>query len=50
VKKYANFSINMSEAVAGYISEVEGGDFPSTEHTIDMPDEEWELLSDDLDL
>jgi 3-methyl-2-oxobutanoate hydroxymethyltransferase len=44
VKKYADFSIIMGEAVTGYISEVDSGIFPSIEHSIDMPDEEWELL------
>ena len=48
VKKYADFSRIMEESVAGYISEVENGILPSTEHTIDMPDEEWEALKDQL--
>ncbi len=48
VKKYADFSTVMEEAVTGYISEVESGIFPSTEHSIDMPDEEWELLIDEI--
>lgn len=49
VKKYANFSKMMAEAVSNYISEVESGIFPSTEHTIDMPDEEWERLMDEIE-
>jgi 3-methyl-2-oxobutanoate hydroxymethyltransferase len=49
VKKYADFSTIMGEAVSGYISEVEGGVFPSTEHSIDMPDEEWELLIGEIE-
>ncbi len=48
VKRYADFSTIMGEAVAGYISEVEGGIFPSTEHSIDMPDEEWDILIDEI--
>jgi len=48
VKKYADFSSVMEEAVTGYISEVESGKFPSTEHSIDMPDKEWESLIDEI--
>lgn len=48
VKQYADFSSIMGEAVAGYISEVENGIFPSSEHSIDMPDEEWESLLDQI--
>lgn len=48
VKKYTDFSAIMGDAVSGYISEVEGGVFPSTEHSIDMPDEEWKLLIDQI--
>jgi 3-methyl-2-oxobutanoate hydroxymethyltransferase len=49
VKKYADFSSIMGDSVAGYITEVENGIFPSTEHSIDMPDEEWEILKIQLD-
>jgi 3-methyl-2-oxobutanoate hydroxymethyltransferase len=48
VKKYADISTTINEAVSGYISDVENGAFPSTEHSIDMPDEEWELLIDEI--
>jgi len=48
VKKYADISTIIHEAVSGYISDVENGAFPSTEHSIDMPDEEWELLIDEI--
>jgi 3-methyl-2-oxobutanoate hydroxymethyltransferase len=42
VKKYANLFHEMSEAFTAYKSEVEGHIFPAEEHTIDMPDAEWE--------
>ena len=49
VKKYADFSKLMAEAVSNYITDVESGIFPSTEHSIDMPDEEWERLMDEIE-
>jgi 3-methyl-2-oxobutanoate hydroxymethyltransferase len=48
VKKYADFSTSMEKAVVEYKSEVDLGQFPATEHTIDMPDEEWEILIDEI--
>jgi len=48
VKKYADFSTMMEKAVVDYKSEVDLGQFPATEHTIDMPDEEWEILIDEI--
>ena len=48
VKKYADFSTIMEKAVVEYKSEVDLGQFPATEHTIDMPDEEWEILIDEI--
>jgi 3-methyl-2-oxobutanoate hydroxymethyltransferase len=44
VKKYANLYQEMSEAFAAYKSEVEGRIFPAEEHSIDMPDSEWECF------
>jgi len=48
VKQYADISTIIDEAVSGYISDVESRTFPSTEHSIDMPDEEWEKLIDEI--
>jgi 3-methyl-2-oxobutanoate hydroxymethyltransferase len=48
VKKYADISSITATAVSEYISEVEDGAFPSTEHTIDMPDAEWATLVEEL--
>jgi 3-methyl-2-oxobutanoate hydroxymethyltransferase len=42
VKKYANLYQEMSEAFAAYKSEVEECIFPAEEHSVDMPDLEWE--------
>lgn len=44
VKKYADFHGEMSKAFREYISDVEGSKFPALEHSIEMPDEEWETL------
>lgn len=49
VKIYADFSKLMAEAVSNYITDVDSGIFPSTEHSIDMPDEEWERLMDEIE-
>jgi 3-methyl-2-oxobutanoate hydroxymethyltransferase len=42
VKKYANFHAEMQQAFAEYRQEVTAGQFPSSEHSIEMPDEEWQ--------
>jgi 3-methyl-2-oxobutanoate hydroxymethyltransferase len=44
VKKYANFHNEMQKAFADYIEDVETKRFPAPEHTVEMKDEEWELL------
>jgi 3-methyl-2-oxobutanoate hydroxymethyltransferase len=44
VKKYANFHEVMTSAFHEYIADVEGSKFPALEHSIEMPDEEWEAL------
>ncbi|HEY5730907.1 MAG TPA: 3-methyl-2-oxobutanoate hydroxymethyltransferase [Anaerolineales bacterium] len=44
VKKYANFHNEMQKAFADYIEDVETKRFPAAEHSIEMSDEEWEML------
>lgn len=44
VKKYTDFHGEMSKAFREYIADVEGSKFPALEHSIEMPDEEWEAL------
>lgn len=44
VKKYANLNRQMRSAFEDYIQEVQMGNFPTDEHSIDMPDDDWELL------
>ena len=45
-KQYAHLYSEMERAFGGYIEEVKERKFPGPEHTIDMPDAEWELLLD----
>ena len=46
VRKYANLHAEIGRAFEEYIADVISGDFPAPEHTIDMPDEEWDALID----
>ncbi|MBI5934141.1 MAG: 3-methyl-2-oxobutanoate hydroxymethyltransferase [Chloroflexi bacterium] len=42
VKKYADFHGEMQRAFAEYLSDVQSRQFPGAEHSVEMPDEEWE--------
>ncbi|HLA97249.1 MAG TPA: 3-methyl-2-oxobutanoate hydroxymethyltransferase [Anaerolineales bacterium] len=42
VKKYASFHGEMLGAFQAYKSEVEAGVFPAQEHSVEMPDQEWQ--------
>lgn len=44
VKKYANLHAEMQKAFTDYIEDVETKRFPAAEHTVEMADEEWEVL------
>ena len=44
VKKYANFHTDMTRAFGEYIADVVDKKFPAAEHSIEMPDQEWEAL------
>ena len=44
VKKYADLHGEMGRAFEAYKSEVQSLAFPSDEHSIDMPDEQWQEL------
>ena len=46
VKKYANLHGEMARAFAAYQAEVEAHTFPALEHTVEMPNEEWEAFSE----
>ncbi len=42
VKKYANLHNEMQRAIGAYIDDVETRRFPAPEHTVAMPDAEWD--------
>jgi 3-methyl-2-oxobutanoate hydroxymethyltransferase len=44
VKKYADVHGEMARAFAAYKKDVEASVFPAPEHSVDMPDEEWQDL------
>jgi len=44
VKKYADLHAEMGRAFREFITDVEGLKFPTPEHSIEMPDQEWEAL------
>jgi 3-methyl-2-oxobutanoate hydroxymethyltransferase len=48
VKKYANLHGEMALAFAEYKQDVESNAFPGEEHSVEMPDEEWQALLDDV--
>ncbi|MEN6410699.1 MAG: 3-methyl-2-oxobutanoate hydroxymethyltransferase [Anaerolineaceae bacterium] len=49
VKKYANLYPEMIQAFEEYKREVESGAFPATEHTVDLPDDEWQEFLKTID-
>lgn len=48
VKKYAQLHSVMQQAFYEYVQDVEARAFPAQEHTVEMPEEEWEQLLKDL--
>jgi len=44
VRKYANLHVEMQKAFMAYIADVQDRAFPAQEHTVEMPDEEWETF------
>jgi 3-methyl-2-oxobutanoate hydroxymethyltransferase len=49
VRKYVDLNGEMAKAFSSYIQDVKKGEFPSKEHSIDMPDIEWEALKEKLE-
>jgi 3-methyl-2-oxobutanoate hydroxymethyltransferase len=45
VKRYANLSAEIRDALVGYVRDVRSGTFPDEEHSYAMPDEERERFS-----
>jgi 3-methyl-2-oxobutanoate hydroxymethyltransferase len=48
VKKYADFQEEMQKAFRGYIADVTSHRFPAADHTVEMPDEDWQLFQNML--
>lgn len=48
VKKYADFYGEMRRAFSAYKAELEAGLFPAEEHTVEMPEHEWEQLLEEI--
>lgn len=48
VKQYASLHAIIAEALSAYKEDVEGGSFPSSEHTFTIPDNEWEAFLDQV--
>jgi 3-methyl-2-oxobutanoate hydroxymethyltransferase len=46
VKKYADFHSEMARALSAYKDEVESGEFPAKEHSVEMPDGDWVRLEE----
>ena len=49
VKKYADFHHEMQRAFTDYIEDVETKRFPAQEHTVEMEDQEWDALLNDIE-
>lgn len=48
VRKYADLHTEMQSAFTAYIADVQGRAFPAQEHTVEMPDAEWEAFVENL--
>lgn len=49
VKRYADLHSEMKRAFSAYKEDVERSLFPAAEHTVEMPDDEWEALMEELE-
>jgi 3-methyl-2-oxobutanoate hydroxymethyltransferase len=44
VRKYANLHAEMDNAFKAFIADIQNRAFPAKEHTVEMPEEEWEVF------
>jgi 3-methyl-2-oxobutanoate hydroxymethyltransferase len=49
VRKYADLHAEMARAFKAYAADVKSGAFPTEEHSVEMPDEAWESLLEQID-
>jgi 3-methyl-2-oxobutanoate hydroxymethyltransferase len=48
VRKYADLFNEMERSFGEFIADVEEGEFPGVEHTVNMPDDEWMILMSEI--
>lgn len=48
VKKYADFHAEMKRAFCEFLTDIISKNFPAVEHSVEMPEEEWETLMREL--
>jgi 3-methyl-2-oxobutanoate hydroxymethyltransferase len=44
VKKYANLNAEMKRAFGAYLEDVQNHSFPAAEHSVEMPEDEWDVF------
>jgi 3-methyl-2-oxobutanoate hydroxymethyltransferase len=49
VKRYAHFHAAMQSAFRNFMEDVQTRAFPAPEHSIEMPDEEWEAFLQNIE-
>jgi 3-methyl-2-oxobutanoate hydroxymethyltransferase len=49
VKQYAHLHEEIAKALSAYHQDVKSGSFPAAEHTIEMPEPEWDAFLEDVD-
>ena len=49
VKKYANLHTDMQRAFTEYIADVQSRSFPTSEHSVEMDDTEWQAFQKDIE-
>lgn len=48
VRKYADLFSEMERAFGDFVTDINAGSFPASEHTVEMPDDEWVILMSEI--
>ena len=48
VRKYADLFSEMERAFGDFVTDINAGSFPASEHTVEMPDDEWVILRSEI--
>jgi 3-methyl-2-oxobutanoate hydroxymethyltransferase len=48
VRKYADLFSEMERAFGDFVTDISAGSFPASEHTVEMPDDEWVILMSEI--